>query len=287
MRTYFDCVPCFINQTLGLVKSANGTDCQAEKVLKQVLTNLASIDYSSAPPVMAQKIYRTLYQVYGERDFYYHEKQRFNTLALEVLPDIIKKIIVAEDVFTEKVKLSIAANIIDFGKNAHLTEHDVFKSLDEAITREIDQEKIQTLKNAINKADKILYLCDNTGEIVFDRLLIESMPLKKITCAVRGKPVINDATLEDAKTSGLIDIVNVIANGSDAPGTVLDDCSPEFRKAFDDADLIIAKGQGNYETLSGVENKRIIFMLLVKCSIVARDIGCPTGMFVIHDKLCN
>jgi uncharacterized protein with ATP-grasp and redox domains len=287
MRTYFDCVPCFVNQTLGLLKCANGTDYQGELALKQILTNLALMDYSSAPPLMAQKIYRTLYQVYGERDFYSHQKQCFNTLALKILPDIRKKISNAEDVFTEKVKLAIAANIIDFGKNANLTEHDVLESLDEAMTREIGREKIQNLKEAMNKADKILYLCDNSGEIVFDKLLIESMPHKKITCAVRGKPVINDATMEDAKNSGLTNVVHVIENGSDVPGTVLDDCSAEFREAFNDADLIIAKGQGNYETLSGNDTKRIIFMLLVKCSIVARDIGCPTGTFVIYDKPCN
>jgi uncharacterized protein with ATP-grasp and redox domains len=122
---------------------------------------------------------------------------------------------------------------------------------------------------------------------VFDRLLIEQLPLGKVTCAVRGAPAINDATIEDARETGLTDIVKVIHNGSDAPGTILPDCSEEFKEAFAGADLVIAKGQGNFETLSDVENKRIFFLLQIKCPVIARDSGFPVGTFVIKDNSRN
>ncbi|MCK4815836.1 DUF89 family protein, partial [bacterium] len=127
----------------------------------------------------------------------------------------------------------------------------------------------------------ILYLADNAGEIVFDRLLIEQLPYEKITVVVKGKPVINDATMDDAEFAGLTEIVEVFDNGSDAPGTILQDCSQTFRDRFEDADLVIAKGQGNYETLSEVD-KDIFFLLKVKCFIIARDIDCEVGEMILQ-----
>ncbi len=134
-------------------------------------------------------------------------------------------------------------------------------------------------RKAISMAKSILYLADNTGEIVFDRLLIEQMPLKKITLVVKGSPIINDACLVDAQVTGVADLVEVIDNGSDAPGTILAECSEDFKQRFEKADLIIAKGQGNYETLSDVK-KDIFFVLKAKCSVIAKHIGCEVGNLV-------
>jgi uncharacterized protein with ATP-grasp and redox domains len=119
----------------------------------------------------------------------------------------------------------------------------------------------------------------DAGEIVFDRLLIEALPTEKITVAVRGGPVLNDATLVDADTAGIPESAPVIANGSDAPGTLVGECSEEFRYWFDRADLIIAKGQGNYETLSDT-TKAVFFLLAVKCPLIAAEIGAPVGALV-------
>jgi uncharacterized protein with ATP-grasp and redox domains len=124
-------------------------------------------------------------------------------------------------------------------------------------------------------------LTDNAGEIVFDRFLIEQLPFDRVTVVVRGFPVINDATIADAETAGLTDIVEVMTNGSDAPGTILDDCSEEFRTRFAEADLIIAKGQGNYETLRECL-RPIFFLLRVKCPLVANDLDCPVGSMVLR-----
>ena len=135
-------------------------------------------------------------------------------------------------------------------------------------------------KHAVSRANNILYLGDNAGEIVFDRLLIEQLPCEKITFVVKGGPILNDALMEDAQIVGLTDVVDVIDNGSDAPGTILESCSEAFRLRFDESDLVIAKGQGNYETLSDVD-KNIFFLVTPKCSVLARHLGREIGSLVL------
>ena len=136
---------------------------------------------------------------------------------------------------------------------------------------------------AVGEARSILYLADNAGEIAFDRLLIEQLTPKRITLAVRGAAVINDATLADAHAVGVDEVVEVIDNGSDAPGTILDDCSPDFRRRFADADVIIAKGQANYETKSEA-GPRVFCLLQIKCLVIARDLGAPVGGVVVRQS---
>jgi uncharacterized protein with ATP-grasp and redox domains len=142
---------------------------------------------------------------------------------------------------------------------------------------------LDELKTAIDHAEDILYLGDNAGEIVLDRLLIERLPCDKITFVVKGAPILNDALLEDARAVGLADIVRVIDNGSDAPGTILDDCSEEFCRRFEDVDLVISKGQGNFETLSDVE-RDVFFMLQPKCNVLAEHLGREMGSLVLLHK---
>ncbi len=284
MRTCFECLPCFVNQALGALENCDATKDQKTKTMRSVFCELADIDYDATPPVTAQKINRMISRAVGVKDLYAHQKQHFNRFAVELLASIKKTLDSQQDIFSIKVKLAIAANIIDFGKYNNLNENDVLFSFEKAKEVPLDSVALAGLKESIHDADSILFLCDNAGEIVFDRFLIEEMPFKKVICAVRGAPVINDATLDDAHATRLTEIVRVISNGSDAPGTVLEDCSPEFRQTFDGADVIIAKGQGNFETLSCITNKKIYFLFQVKCPVVGRDTGYPVGSFLILDN---
>ena len=134
---------------------------------------------------------------------------------------------------------------------------------------------------AVDAAARVLYLADNAGEIACDRLLIERLGPARITLAVKGSPVLNDATRVDAEAVGLAAIVEVVDNGSDAPGTILADCSEAFRRRFAEADLILAKGQGNYETLSNAAAD-IFFILKAKCPVIARDLGCRVGSLILR-----
>ena len=154
-------------------------------------------------------------------------------------------------------------------------------SIQSALEALLNRDALKSLQAAIKQSERILYLGDNAGEIVFDRLLIEQIDRQKVTFVVRGSPVINDATMEDARMTGMADIVEVIDNGSDAPGTILEDCSAEFRQRFKMANMIIAKGQGNYETLSQT-NRKIFFLFKAKCPVIAEDVGCETGSYIVE-----
>jgi hypothetical protein len=202
-------------------------------------------------------------------------------MAMELYPRLKDRIRGSMNPLETAVRLAIAGNVIDFGIYSSLGEADVVDAIDSALVDGWDADCLEALAQAVNDAREILYLGDNAGEIVFDRLLIEELPRGKVTFAVKGSPVINDATMEDAERVGLSSLVEVIDNGSDAPGTIVEDCSAEFRGRFERSDLIIAKGQGNYESLSGVD-KDVFFILKAKCPVIARDLGCDIGQMILR-----
>jgi damage-control phosphatase, subfamily I len=279
MKTYFDCIPCFMRQTLGAVRLATSREAVHESVLRGVLRAAGEMDLQQSPPEMAHYIHRLIRELSGNQDPYKEVKERFNRMALGIYPTLVKDISTHADPLEAAVRLSIAGNIIDFGVPHNGPE----PNLDEAISQALSTDTVGDIGdflNALDAAENILYLGDNAGEIVFDRLLIERLPVRKITYVVKGGPIINDATMADAVETGMTDLVEVIDNGSDAPGTLLRLCSKSFLARFDAADLIVAKGQANYETLAGVDGK-IYFLLKAKCPVIARDIGCPVGSFVV------
>jgi len=179
----------------------------------------------------------------------------------------------------EAVRLAIAGNVIDLGVDGGVTEEAARAELENASGRPLEGD-VERFEREVCRAERILFLADNAGEIVLDRLLIEQLPPDRVTVAVRGRPVINDATLDDARAAGLHEIALVVDNGSDAPGTVLEECSPAFRRCFDRADLVIAKGQGNYETLND-QRRGIFFLLRVKCPVIAARTAAAVGTHLI------
>ena len=287
MRTYFDCVPCFVRQVLDSVRMTTDDEQIQEKVLREVLYLGSKMNLSQSPPALAQKIHRFIREITGVKDPYLEVKNRFNKLALQMYPELKQQVETSADPLETAVRLAIAGNIIDFGVNSVVEQSQVEKTIAESLTEPLDMEAMEEFRDATSQAEDILYLGDNTGEIVFDRLLIEQLPYEKITFAVKGGPILNDATIEDARIVGLTDIVNVIDNGSDAPGTILESCSEAFRRRFDKSDLIIAKGQGNFETLCDID-KNVFFMLRPKCVVLARHLGCEIGSLVLsglnHNK---
>jgi len=286
MRTYFDCVPCFVRQVLDSVRMVTDDERLHEKVLREALQMASEMDLSWNPPAMAQKIHRFIREITGIDDPYLEVKNRFNTLALQLYPELKKRVEASIDPVETAVRLAIAGNIIDFGVNSDVEPGQVEQTIIESLTDTLDTGSLEVFKNVISQAHDILYLGDNAGEIVFDRLLIEQLPCEKITFVVKGGPILNDAVIEDARNTGLMEIVDVIDNGSDAPGTILDDCSEMFRRRFEQSDMIIAKGQGNYETLSDVE-KKIFFLIRPKCNVLARQLGCEIGSLVLSGSNHN
>lgn len=280
MKTYFDCIPCFLRQALDSVRLITDDEQVHEQVMHEVLRLASKMDLRQSPPAMAQKIHRMIKKLTGVQDPYLEIKNRFNKLALEMYPDLRERVINSKEPLETAVRLAIAGNIIDLGVKTGLAESEIEETIAQSLTNPLETEHLGKFKKATNQAKDILYLGDNAGEIVFDRLLIELLPTENITFVVKAHPIINDATIEDAQIAGLNDIVNVIDNGSDAPGTILKSCSKNFQNRFEEADLIIAKGQGNYETLSDI-NKNIFFILRAKCPVIARHLDCEIGSMIL------
>lgn len=280
MKTYLECVPCFTKQALEAGKMATEDISIREKIMRKVMERTASLSFSKTPAHMGQAIHRIVKEISGNHDPYRQIKQHFNTVAISLYPELKQRLKETPDRFAKAVRLAIAGNIIDFNLKGESDDIHLFETIEDTLVRDPVINHIAELKKAIEDASSILYIGDNAGETVFDRILIEELPQDKVVYVVKSHPIINDATLEDAKFAGLTDIVKVIENGSDAPGTILEDCSDELRVVFDRADLVISKGQGNYETLNEID-KNVFFLLKVKCPVIARDIGCKVGDIIV------
>lgn len=279
MKTAMECIPCFTRQAADAVALAVRDPALREILLRRLLNEIAATDWHQSPPVMGQRIHRTIRQVLGNPDPYREIKTQMNRVAMDILPAMREAMCRQPDPREAAVRLAIGGNLLDAGAKTQIDAEDLPAHLDTIWAAPLRGD-VPGLFRAADQARCILYLADNAGEIFFDRVLIETLPAEKITVFVRGAPVINDATLEDAEAAGLPDMVTVLQNGSDAPGTIPEDCSEEFRNWFARTDLIIAKGQGNYETLSEIPNP-IYFLFTVKCPVVADHVGEPVGSLVV------
>ncbi|MCK4412282.1 MAG: DUF89 family protein [Candidatus Eisenbacteria sp.] len=280
MRTYLDCISCFVRQALDASRMVTTDAAVHERVVRETLRLAVEMRFDRSPPWMAQQIHRLLREATGNPDPYREAKRRSNELALRLYPRLEEQVRAADDSFTTALGLAIAGNVIDFGCRSRIDDDDVQDAIADALNTSLEPNAVADLRRAVGEASDILYLADNAGEIVFDRLLIGELPRERVTLVVRGSPVINDATREDAQIAGLDALVPVIDNGSDAPGTILGTCSPAFRDRFAQSDLVIAKGQGNYETLSG-QDAPIVFLFKAKCPVIAQDVGCAVGALVV------
>jgi damage-control phosphatase, subfamily I len=275
MNTQLDCIPCFLRQSLEAIRRVTDDPGVQEGIMRDVLRMTAALDLGQSPPSVGQAIRRRLRELTGIKDPYQAAKHRFNRLAMDALPELAVMVKQATDPLLAAVRFAIAANAIDMGVAGTIGDAEVRAAL-RGTNAEPLHGDIEGFRRAVAEAKEILYLADNAGEIAIDRLLIEEIGPERVTLAVRGFPVLNDATLADALEVGMHDLVEVIDNGSDAAGTILTACSVSFRQRFQRADLIIVKGQGNFETLSDVA-RNIFFLLKVKCPVLARHVGLPLG----------
>ncbi|MBW2459792.1 MAG: DUF89 family protein, partial [Deltaproteobacteria bacterium] len=232
MKPSLDCIPCLARHGLSALRLATDDEQVHQRVLREVMAALSRIDMSAPPPAMAQQIHRLIRDAAGVADPYRSVKQRYNQLALDLAVDLGERIAAAPEPLIMALRLALAGNAIDFGAYVDLCESDLHRALDDALTVPFEPQAA-TFRAALRGVQDVLYLADNAGEIVFDRLLIEQLPCERITVAVRGAPVINDATREDAEMVGLVSRYEVIDNGSDVPGTMLADCSAAFRRRFE------------------------------------------------------
>jgi uncharacterized protein with ATP-grasp and redox domains len=280
MRTYLDCVPCFLRQTLEAARMSSDDESLHEKALRRVLREASQIDMSLSPPAMGQRIHRIIRELTGNPDPYRAAKERTNRLGLALYPGIRERVRRATDPLEMAIRMAIAGNVIDYGVDGSFREEIVRQALERAASAPLHGD-VEAFRREAAVATSILYLADNAGEIVLDRVLIEALGPRRVTVVVKGGPVLNDALAADAEAAGLVDLIEVIDNGSDAPGTVLEDCSEAMRSRFQDAGMVVAKGQGNYETLSDAP-RPVWFVLMAKCSVITRHIGCDPESLVLQ-----
>ena len=278
MRMYNDCLPCIARGGLDAARLATDDEYLQLKIVKQVLKELCTFDLNSPPPLMARFIQKTVKEFTNVSDPYYRIKKKYNDFALELFPEMEKK--VKSSSFETAVRLSIAGNIIDFGTHNTVGRQKILDTIHESLRIDI-KGHVKPFQEACKKAKKILWIADNAGEIVFDKLLLGKMDRDKIIYVVRGGATQNDATMEDARYTGITKIVEVIDTGAAIPGVILEYCSDDFRRQYEQADVIISKGQGNFETLYHCDS-RIFFLFKAKCQVVADYAGCRLNDFVIQ-----
>ena len=280
MKVQLDCVPCFLRQALQACRFSGLRAEEQEKVLRECMKVLLEIKWDSTPPEIAHRVHRVV-RKYTHGDPYKEVKRKSNEIALqkyEEMKDLVRR---SDDPLRTAVRLAIAGNIIDFGA---LEKFDLESTIQQVLKKQFRYDDYERFKRDVLNANTILYFADNAGEIVFDKILLEtilSMNDVEVTFVVKAGPIINDATMEDAKFVSLTEIVNefrFISNGE----VGVERNSPEVREWIKSHDVTISKGQGNYEGLS--EFSGIYYMLMVKCPIVARDLSAEIGDIVLLYK---
>lgn len=283
MKISRECIHCLARQAVEIAEEATSDVTMQEEIIKRSLKELGEMDFNETAPEVSFRMHQHAKDISGIDDPYKKLKEQYNEIANEIYNRIIdeKWLDKAEDPFDMACRLAIAGNIIDFSVGLKLEYSDIVKSVEDSIKHNIFGTGTTALREAVKKANNIMYIADNSGEIIFDKFLLEYLPLNKITYVVKDSPIVNDATMDDAISTGIVDLVKVIDNGNSAQGTILKYCSSTFKSEFSKADLIISKGQANFETLSDIKDKNIFYLLRAKCISVASTIGCKQMDYVL------
>ncbi len=276
MKTYLECFPCFLRQALHLAKICGLSEQEQKKVIDHTGSLFAQIDVSATSPEIAYHIHHNLKDFLQKKDPYALIKQKNVTEALKMLPMLNSKIVASTNPLHTATRLAIAGNVIDLGAQQSFN---LEEELEKVLSANFAIDHFADFAQDIAKAKNIVYLGDNTAEGVFDKLLIKQIN-KPLVFATRALPVINDITMQWAKKIGLDSVCSVVSSGAKTPGTVPKLCSPKFKQTLTQADIIISKGQGNYEALSDTDLP-IYFLLKAKCQVIANHIGVPIGSYLL------
>ena len=282
MKRSLDCIPCLMNQAHKVAQLTQMEGQQHEALLREVSGYLHEVSYDLKPPAMSSEIWKKALARLNSNDplrdmrrFYNGEMQKISRKwEQELKPDTSENLHLA-------LKLAIAGNIIDFGTPHRFSLESVKEHVDATIHTKLAVDDSAPLFGELDQASSLLYLGDNCGEIVFDKLFIRKLkgrwPHLDITFAVRGKPVLNDVIREDALEVGMDSLACIIGNGDGSPSTLLECTSEEFQSHFESADVVISKGQGNFEGLFGHQKKNIFFLFMAKCRHISNITGVSRG----------
>lgn len=276
------CLICHAMQALRVFNRYMRSEEEKWTRLQDIMEVLKNLKWGLKPIEIAEIVYPEIEKIVGKRDVYEKEKKRSNDVALKMVERMERMIREATDPLFDAAKLAIAGNLIDLG-TPNWNEETIYNKILEILEKPFGIDDFEQFKEELLKATNVLYLVDNAGEIVFDRFFIEIMKEYNkglnVVVAAKSKPIINDATVEEAKE--IMDgVAQVIDSGMKIPGTIVERGTDSFRRLFFESDIVISKGQGNFEGIIEEENERVYFLLTVKCPVVADFLGVPEGTMV-------
>lgn len=285
MDINLECIYCTIKKADSKYSRYEINEEKKLEFMKKVFHIISMAEIRDTSPYISAKISRIIKKEFNITDSYYEIKKEFNNLLGSMEDEILSIIYGSEDKLLTALKYAMVGNFIDFGAMENVNKDKLKELIKNAADQVVDMDEYNKFKKELNYVNKIAYIADNAGEIVFDKIFIkiinEMYPHIDINVIVRGKPVLNDATIMDAEETGLSSLARVTGNGTDIPGTQLNKINPESKKIIDNADLIISKGQGNFESLFGC-GKNIYYIFLCKCDLFAKRFNMEKfkGVFI-------
>jgi len=276
-----ECIGCISSQSRRVCEAINANEALSKLIVDYVENTLQNADFTLSPPVIAAPLYEQMAVLANTYDLYEKQKQHATLQAKTYLPFLRETIEQSDDPFIAALKTAVVGNVIDLAAEVSFDLHDAITSV---FHTPFHHDDTQALRTQLATAKRVLYIGDNAGEHIFDALTIESFqnlyPDIDFTYMVRGNPIINDVTLSEAYEAGIEKICTLMDSGVPTPGFFYSLASSEAQKLFDSADLIIAKGMGNYECMTPQQRHNICFLLKVKCSVVASSLGREIGDIV-------
>ena len=275
----YECMTCIIAQVLNVAKLMNFSEQKKEAAMRESLAYLSSANYEGCTPESMGELWALLSKYTGADDPYAAIKSLCNREAMKMEEHARAAIRASSDPFVRALKYAVAGNLVDYGLEHPVSLEEQNRQVDAIAASPFAVDDSAALKKALESAKTLVYLCDNAGEILFDKLLIEEIrrefPQIEPTCVVKGSPVLNDVTLSDALEVGLDTVAHVMDNSDGSPGTVLHRASDAFRAAYEKADVVISKGQGNFESLHEEERGNLYFLFMTKCEAICQMVGTP------------
>ena len=278
MKTYLDCIPCFMQQALRAGRMATSDENKLKQILDETGEMVKTISMQATPAETGAKVYQIVSKVTGVEDPYKEIKQKHILETKAIYPELEKIVANSDDPLLTAIKIAIAGNVIDLGVNKAF---DIVRDVRTILKQDFTIFDYSAFKKQLAKSENILYLGDNVGESVFDILLIKELK-RPVKYAVRSIPIINDVTREDAIASGIDQVAEIVDSGCKSPGIILSQSAPAFLNIFDTSDLVISKGQGNFEGLSGC-NRQVFFLLKAKCRIISNHLGVAEGSVILKE----
>lgn len=276
MNTYPECYLCIFRQAATALRLNEPDQDLQVQTLKKVLGILERSNDQLTPSEIAGETNRVIRESLGVDDLYKKEKEASHILALQYEDDLRDLIGQGADPLEQGLKVSAAGNIIDI---IHDIEYDLWDEVEKTVDQDLMGGGLNEFKKRLDQAPYLLYMADNVGETIFDRIFIETLDIP-VKYAVKSGPILNDATLKDALAAGIDLVAEVLETGSSSPGTILSQCTDHFRDQFQDSALVLSKGQANYETLDN-EGDKVFFLLRTKCPEISRHLDIPIGNLVL------